>query len=287
MLAVGCDVRTVVLDARSGRELLTVPGHHNERGQVAFSPDGRYLASVGDGWGDNRQTMQVFEVLTGKEVRPFDRGDPVFAVAFSPDGRWLATGGADTTALVWDLHNLAGAKFADTLSEEALAGRWAALADLDPAKAYSARTAMLHAPASATKFLAQRLKPAVGPGIDTVKRLIAGLDDPTFQKREAAQKELTGLAEAAALSEAVVKDAHDKAASEEARRRLAGLLEQIRPIPRPDPDLLRTLRCIEILEYAGTREAREVLRRLAGGDPHAYATREAARTLDQPGHGKE
>src|SRR5262249_11748413 len=141
LLAVGCEQRTVVLDARSGKELVTVPGHHNNRGQVAFSPDGRYLASVGDGWHrlNNPQTIQLFEVLTGTEVHRSEPAGPVFAVAFSPDGRLLATGGADTTVVVWDLHNLAATKAVAALSHEVLEGFWKALADPDPARAYAAR----------------------------------------------------------------------------------------------------------------------------------------------------
>jgi WD40 repeat protein len=65
---------------------------------VAFSPDGRTLATAIDG------TIRLWDAATQQEIgTPMAAGpDPLDAVAFSPDGRTLATAGGDGTTRLWD-----------------------------------------------------------------------------------------------------------------------------------------------------------------------------------------
>jgi WD40 repeat protein len=66
---------------------------------VAFSPDGRILATAVDG------SIGLWDTATRQQIgTPMTAGPgPAYAVAFSPDGRTLATAGADGTARLWDV----------------------------------------------------------------------------------------------------------------------------------------------------------------------------------------
>jgi hypothetical protein len=84
----------------------TLKGHRFPVTCLAFSPDGKTLASgSGASYGvvlGGPGELKVWDVATGKELhhgpRPFRA---VTCVAFTPDGRTLASGTADGQVLLW------------------------------------------------------------------------------------------------------------------------------------------------------------------------------------------
>ena len=82
---------------------LTLKGHSDDVRSVAFSPDGKRLAS---GSGDD--TIKLWDTITGNELLMLKghSGD-VHSVAFSPDGKCMASGSRDKTIRLWDALNWA------------------------------------------------------------------------------------------------------------------------------------------------------------------------------------
>jgi WD40 repeat protein len=76
-----------VWDAATGREAFTLKGHTGYVYCVAFSGDGKRIASAGDDF-----TVRIWDAAKGQQVLSLKAHTFVFSVAFSADGKRIATG---------------------------------------------------------------------------------------------------------------------------------------------------------------------------------------------------
>ncbi len=257
-------------DVATGRQRLAITsargGYDHDFTRLAVAPDGRTLASV-----RSDHTIQLWDLATGKELLRRPGHDvPTYSLAFSPDGKRLATGHADSQILVWDVAAAYKRRPRPGPAEvRELETWWRDLAG-DAPRAHRAIWSLAGVPSQALPLLRDRLRPAVALPADELQRLVQDLDSPRFPGREEASRRLTEFGEQA---ETTLRRALADKPSTEARRRLERILAGPRLVP--SPDLLRSIRAIQILEAIGDDPARRLLGKLADGAPASPLTREA------------
>jgi WD40 repeat protein len=263
-----------LIEGTTGQEVASIKTGDGDF--VDFSRDGRLLTTI------DKDSLHIWNVATGDEH--FHRkwpenfahdsyGAPASSLAFLPNGRGVVTGMDDGTILIWDVP--ARRQPAHPRKLESLETLWTALAG-EARKAHVAVYALAETPAATVPFLADRLKPTAGIDAKLLAKLLADIDSDQFSLREAAQQQLTQLRDDI---EPALRRFLDSKPTLEARRRIEAILATPRPVP--PTATLRELRCIRVLEAIGTAEARQLLRKLAGGAAGARVTREAKAALQR------
>lgn len=89
-----------VWDTATGKIILSFHGHLAGISTVAWSPDGRWIAS-----GSDDKTIRFWNVETGKaHTKPFEgHHNYVYQIAFTPKGNILVSGSYDEAVFLWDV----------------------------------------------------------------------------------------------------------------------------------------------------------------------------------------
>jgi hypothetical protein len=140
---------------------------------------------------------------------------------------------------------------------------WEDLASDDAALAFKAMGRMAGAAAETTAFLKSRLKPVDPADPKVLQKLLEDLNSDQYTIRQKASLQLEKLAD---LAGPALRDKLDAKPSLEMRKRIEALIDKLDG-PVTLPDLLRSLRAVELLELIGTPQSRQVLEPLAKGAP--------------------
>jgi hypothetical protein len=232
---------------------------------MAFSPDGRLLATSGD---EIDSTVRLCDVATNQELAVFKgHHSAAWAIGFSPDGRTLATGGGDSSVLLWDVTGRGG-KPGQALTAEQRSRLWEQLGDDDAKKAHAAVWQLALSP-DGVAALRDRLKPARAADVAALVKQL-GADD--FATRSSAAQQLEMLAGSAIPGLRAALEAKPEL---EVRRRVEGLISRY----LRSEECRRESRALAALEYAGTPAARALVEQLAGGARQAPLTEEARKVV--------
>jgi WD40 repeat protein len=108
-----------LLDAVTGKEILTSDAQRSYASDLAWSPDGTRFAFI-----DDDGAALVWDARTGETVQTLKSGESRSRdVAWSPDGKRLISGGEDKQLRLWD------ATTGQLL--RTMAGQWSTIADVD------------------------------------------------------------------------------------------------------------------------------------------------------------
>ncbi|HVK08547.1 MAG TPA: sigma-70 family RNA polymerase sigma factor [Gemmataceae bacterium] len=264
-LAVAADNTVLLLDARTGREQGRVGTPRTAVTWFAFAPDGRSLA-YRDG-----KAVRLWELASGSDRLTLDLPAEPAGLAFTPSGRSLVVAAGDGAA-VWELRRLA--RPLPATDPNAL---WAHLAGADAALAFRAVETLAAEPGKAVPLIRGKLH-AVPDLRGRIDELVRQLDDDRFDVRERASRALGAIGPDAAPA---LRRTVSGSPSPEVRQRADRLLARL-PDP-PSAESARPLpvhsRSVEVLERAGTAEARAALTALADRELDTPLKRDATAAL--------
>jgi len=252
-----------ILEVATGKVQHSLEGHSNSASAIAYTPDGKVLAT-----GGSDEKIKLWDLASGSEITTLEATHgAVDALAFSPTGLYLAAASSDSVIRVWRSSNLyaRGAGKAD-LDLEAV---WMNLSSSDSALAYESIGLLVNRPEKSLPFLRERVQAQKATTAQRINQLLLELGDEHFVIRNRATEMLKELADEA---QADLEQARKQTDSPEVSRRITMILDSMNS---PSPYKRRRLRTTMVLELVGSQDALQFLDQLSKGAPNAQVTQEA------------
>lgn len=239
---------------------------------LAISPSGRLLAV-----GSFRGRVGVYDTNQGKVLAVFaGHSREVTALGFSSDEKKLVSGSIDSSAIVWDLSDLATDD--PQARKESFDDLWESLGKSAKAAATAANVVVARGDASVTA-IEEKLQPAQRLSAEKIQQLLEQLDSPRFAQRKDAYEELIrhgpAIADAVTRAREQLLEKHRKANTNppaEKLSRLDKLLEEARRPTTASPEAVRVGRAVRVLERIASPKALSLLGKLARGEQKAHVT---------------
>jgi hypothetical protein len=243
-------------------------------GPPLVAPNGRWVAVITY----QGQQVEIWDLLTEKCL--YQSED---APAFMSRLAWSENSGAlaapwGAQVMVWDVDKLAGASAApQPISLERFEKRWRDLASADAEVAYQAVRDLRLAEPAFIPWMKERLKKLPSPDLAAVDHLLRELDHPQFPVRNKAMQQLERMDPTVALR---IAKALRQPLQVESKRRLETLYAKLTG-PMTQPEFLRAVRSLEVLENYPGPEARKALAELSAAQPERFWTKDIRRALDR------
>jgi WD40 repeat protein len=101
-------------DAATGAEVKNLQDHIDAVFAVAFSPDGKHLAS-----GSQDRSVKIWDIASGQRLYTLsDATDGLTSIAYSPSGKQIAAAGYDKTIYVWEVGDSDGRLLRSLIADE-------------------------------------------------------------------------------------------------------------------------------------------------------------------------
>jgi RNA polymerase sigma factor (sigma-70 family) len=308
ILAAACGDNQIRLwDVARSQRLRTLSGHGADVKGVAFFPDGKTLASTSPD-----KTLKFWDVNTGREKASIEaHSGGAEGLAISQDGRTVATSGYGGLVKLWDAatfkerttlqgHTNGVPAVAFSRDGERLAsvsGTWGDLTVIGEVIVWDLATSkqLLTLPTGHTKAAWSVCFSPDGKMLATVSRdeTVKLWEVATWGERLTLSLNPRAAAENTLLSSKQFAALWDDLASQDAAKAYRAMQTLVQAGPqavalahlryeqeRPHEGL-QALRGVEVLEQIGSREARQVLERLAKGLPQSRLAQEAKASLER------